>query len=302
MNEFDVIIGMDSSTINKAIAQLYNRSDLRNRVFKGSVSQPIMGVTVTADYDVQQAPLVYLQSLTNAKDWQQCIKADGSAPQPTSNSFFLNFPKLKITQTTPQSQEATIYVKTICTANISGNTLTFKAVAVLIDFSGLNQNTVTMYKAMIIPKVLQMANSIVSGISLPSLNFEGISLTTPGISIQSERLIVASNLSGRALTPIGSSGWPDKPFFILCSPRMLQQLGNVAAGQAKGKNFSTSGSKGFTVGDASYSAGGTINSISVSPSPDLTVMNCRIGIGAHCSADVSIDPFKPIIKVLTPWN
>lgn len=301
MNEFDVIIGMDAATLNKAIARLYNRGDLRGSLFRGSRTQNIEGTDFAVQWDIQAAPETILAPPT-AQEWQSSFKADGNMAQPVSNAFFLNFSKIRLVQTAPDKNEATIPARAICTASVSGNQLNIQVIAVIIDLSGASKTDQFIYKRIIIPEILHLATSLLSGITMPPLSFYKIALTPPVVSIQSNRLILFANLADRPLASISGGNWPDKPFFILCSSRLAQRIGDIAAGTVRGKTFSYRGKINFEIGDASYSASGSINQVVTSVTGDLTVMNCRLGANARVSADLSLNPFKPIKKIFTPWD
>jgi hypothetical protein len=301
MNEFDLIVGMDSSTINRAIAQLYKRGDLRSSLFRGSERQNIDGTNFVVQWDIQAAPEISLIPPTD-QEWRSSFKADGSTPQPTQNAFILNFSQVRIMETEPESKEVTIPVKSICTANISENRLTIQVLSLLIDLSHASKIDQLLYKRIIIPKVLNIATSLLSGIAIPILSFYNVSLTSPVVSIQSNRLILFANLTDRPLSAVCGGNWPDKPLFILCSSRLVQRIGYVASGAARGKTFSYSGDEDFEIGDASYNASGTINQVSTAVTGDLTVLNCWLNASANVSASVSLNPLKPIIKIFTPWD
>ena len=305
MNEFDVIIGMDASTLNKAIGQLYNRGDLRGSLFRGDRTQNIEGTDFAVQWDIQAVPETFLAPPTD-QEWQSSFKADGSAAQPVGNAFFLNFSRIRLVQTAPDKNETTIPARAICTAGASQNQLSIQVIAVIIDLSGASKTDQFVYKRIIIPEILHLATSLLSGITMPPLSFYNISLTPPVASIQSNRLILFSNLADRPLGAISGGNWPGQPFFILCSSRLVQRIGDIAAGAVQGKTFNYSGDTDFEIGDASYSASGRINRVVTSATGDLTVMDCRLDADARVSADLSLNPLKPIIKpikkIFTPWD
>lgn len=304
MTEFDVIIGMDAATLNKALGQIYRRSDLRTSLFHGSRTQSMEGINFSVQWDVQTAPEMILSPPTD-QEWGLSIKAGGSAARPVSNAFFLKFPKVRIIQTAPDKNETIIPFKVICTANTSGNQLNIQVISIIIDLSGASAMDQYLYKRIIIPAILNVATSILSGMAMPSISFGGISITPPVVSVQSNRLILFANLAGRPLPAISGGNWPDMPLFILCSPRLVQTIGEIAAGTACGKTFSYSGNQGFEIGKAGYRASGKINQASASVASvtgDLTVMDCRLNAVAKVSAGLSLNPEKIIKTIFTPWD
>jgi hypothetical protein len=105
-----------------------------------------------------------------------------------------------------------------------------------------------------------------------------------------------ANLTERPLTAISDGNWPDQPLFILCSPRLVRRIGDLAAGAVRGKTFSYPDRKDFEIGVASYRADGTINEVFTTVTDDLTVMDCRLKADAKVSADLVLHPLDPVKK------
>jgi len=70
MSTFDVAFGMDASTFNKGILQLFAKPEVRNKLFKGSKSQPTVLGTVTLSWDILDAPNFILAPPTDSQ-WNE---------------------------------------------------------------------------------------------------------------------------------------------------------------------------------------------------------------------------------------
>jgi hypothetical protein len=297
MNEFDVIIGMDAATLNQAIGRLYRRDDLRATLFRGSRTQSIEDTVFTVQWDLQAAPETVLESPAD-RDWRMSITADGGTAHPVANAFYLKFPRVRLVQSAPETHETTISARAICAAGTNGNQLNIQVIALLIDLSGASKTDQFFYKRMIIPEILNLATALLSGLTLPTLAFANIALTPPLIAIQSNRLLAFANLAERPLSARSDGNWPNQPWFILCSPRLVQRIGDFAAGTVRGKTFNHPGHQNFEIGVASYRAAGIINEACTTVTADLTVMDCRLRADAKVSADLVLHPLDPVKKVV----
>lgn len=289
---YDVAISMDQVALNRVIDSLFGRPNLRNRLLSGSQTTTLSGVQVTVGWEVQQAPSVTL-SPPSSQQWQSAIKQDGNVPQPTQDAFIVNFPKLKVSRqkTSGQIDEETIALDAICVINLRDNKLALDPVAVIVDLSQATPNDRVIFKAILIPQILRIADSMLSGQQMPNLDFQGVQFGLLVLAVGNERIVGAANLVGKALPPVPSlSELPNtsSPFYVLLSQEAVQKIADRGIQELQGKSDSTSGSESFGIGKANYSASVRLNSISVQTSSNPTIVQANVGVSASASAGVDV--------------
>ncbi len=290
MNDLDLILGMDASVANRAVAQLHGRSDLRSRLFQGSEAQEFQGVSGSGSWDIQSAPQVEFRP-PNSAEWSQAVKADGGATAPQQNAFLVHLPRLTVSITALGSAKSdTIDVTALCAAQISGTRLSVSPLGLMIpDLTRATPFDQFFYRAVIIPKVLATVNSMLSNINVAPPTFEGVSLTAPAIAISNGKLIVAFNLSYRDAPLVADSQWPSDSNFILTSRRLLEEAANRGAERfVEGKDFNQTGSEGGSGFSAEYRVWGRVGRVNVSATSDPTILNCTMSFGLSASAGVNV--------------
>jgi hypothetical protein len=287
---FDIALGMDEATLNRVIATLYQRPNLKSKLFSGREQTTILNVPVQVDWEVQAAPAVSLTA-PDAQKWHTAILADGKAAQPSSNAFVVHLPMLKVGRTSSGSgrQETALPLDAICTAAIAGDRLSYNALAVCVDLSAASQTDQALYRAFIIPRILRMVATMLGQQHVPSLDFHGLKFGEAALYVGNGRIVGTANLAGKPpATPADGSTLPGVPFFVLLSAEAMQRAGSMGAAGLRGKSAGTSGDSSFGIGKASYNASVTLTDISVSPSGDPTVVHASVGISAQASAGVDV--------------
>ena len=290
MSNYDVAISMDQATLNRIVTSLFARPALRSKLFSGTQTATFAGVNATVGWEVQEAPVLNLQAPAPSM-WQHAVKQDGGTQPPSANAFVLHLPKLKVSRnvSTGGVQETVVPLDVICTAGLANNQLRYNALAVVVDLSSASAFDQAIYKAIIIPKVLQMASSILGNQHIPNLDFHGTQFGPVVLSIGNGRIAGVANLAGKP-APVNPSfdSIPSLPFAVLLSQQVVQQVAQQGSQGLQGKTANTGGSQSFGIGDASYNASLRIDRVSVTVSGDLTVAHAAVQLAASASAGVSV--------------
>ncbi|MGJ4748005.1 hypothetical protein ACQV5M_16725 [Leptospira sp. SA-E8] len=311
MNSYDLLLGMDEGSFNKAIDSLYKKKSLRKNIFKGSKSQKVnnpIGKTtleVRLNWDVLKVPIVSFKPPTDS-EWKNAYKEDGTKTQLTQNSFLVKFPETKVAWTeigimNVQKKETTLKnVSAVCTVKIDleSNFININAIALILDLSKATPTDKLIYKTFIIPAVLQATEIILSTKQIPNIDFHGAKFGKALVYVGGGRLIGAANLSSKTEVPTvtDTSALPNKPFFILMSKETSQSIVDKVVHQLEGKKQTSSGSKNFGLGDADYEVEVYANQITAKLSQDPTKVLCNMDVTIDAKA--GIDPIIPIVGVV----
>jgi len=288
---FDVAISLDEGTLNRIVAVLYARPGLRNGLFTGSRTATVLSEQVTVGWDVQAVPVVQLVPPT-PEQWTAAVKGDGStAPIPSTNAFLISFPRLSVTRTLPGGtvQQATVPVEAICTVGLRNNQLVLDAEAAVVDLSQAPAFDRAFVYPVLIPEVLNMADSLVSGQQVPALSFGGLTFGDAALAVGGSRLVAVANLQGSpAPDAPDPASLPAGEFYVLLSSSAMTQVAAQGAAGLQGKQGAASGSQGFGIGTASYQASATLTRVSATPTPDLTAVSAQVSVEVSASAGVDV--------------
>lgn len=315
MSQYDVAIGLNKTTLDTGIKQLYDDKDAREKLFKGTQSGELLGIKYTAGYDMKAAPTFtlappsqttwgtsYMLINQGEKDEVVCqvqkIKMDqgnyscenektsSSPPMPAANVFQIVFSQFygEYTLGPAPAVSGTTEVVAIVEGTIQGNSLTMKLLSVWLDESKMGGWDQTILNQVVLKQVIIKANTLVAGLKIPDLSLSlpkgagTIELTAPVVSIVDACLILAASLKSKGAVDISGVTWPTKDLFVLISQDVLQEVANdeITSMGLVGKEKSGSGSeKGL-----SYSYTAKIKSVDVSFSAsDLTKIAAAVGFG-----------------------
>lgn len=290
MSTFDIAVCIDEVTLNKIAASLFGRQSLRGKLFSGSQSILIAGVNASVGWSIEAPPLVSLNPPTPAQ-WAASVKKDGTALQPAENAFLVHIPHIKVQKSASGGvTEADTSFDAICTASLVQNAITIVPLAVVIDLSQASKIDKVIYDKILIPRVLDMVGSMLSGRQLPNIDFQGATFGPFVIAVGGGLLAAAANASGKPAPQTPSIGsLPKGRFSVLMSPETMQTLANKGTSSLQGKSTGASGSQSFGIGKANYSANVRLNSVSASVSPsDLTSVNASIGVQVSAGAGIDV--------------
>jgi len=295
MANADLIIGMNSDRLNQAIGKIFSNSGIRERLFSGSQRSSFNDVSFVGKWVIEAPPVLELRAPTG-DEWNNSIKADGNEAIPREDAFITNLHKLNVALSTSDSNRQTVIpVQAICTVDADGKNFSLHAHAAIIDLSAASPMDQFFAKAVIIPQVLSAVNQTLKGIALPVPALPGVSLTSPEVSIQNNRLLISYNMveHGQPAAPVSV---PDLPFFILASQPVEQALVNyIVTSQIQGKRFSKNGSEGGGGFSAEYNANGRVDNIQVRTTNDPTMLSAEVSLSMNASAGINT-PAGYIVK------
>lgn len=114
----------------------------------------------------------------------------------------------------------------------------------------------------VLPNVLDQSRKVLSGITLPTPQIPGLSLSTPVPVIQPQWAVAALNLSEHGIPkPPFPDSWPQSPFFALLGRDAVERIAQVATAYLEGKTFPTGDHKDFLGSSAYYKADISIHSV-----------------------------------------
>jgi|GEM_PF-2217384 len=289
MSAFDVAICMNESALNRVIASIYARPGFRDSLFRGSRQVSVGGVALSVGYDVLVPPTVRLEAPSPAQ-WQAAIRADGNAAAPTANALVAHFPQVTVTKSpgTPAASSSTITFDAIAVASLQGGRLAISPVGVCIDLSHSSSDDQILYRAVIIPRVLEMLATLLSAESVPNIHFQGVRFGAAVLTLGDGRLAAVANLDGRPGPAAPAPGsLPAVPFCVLLSQAAMQGVAAAGTAGLRGKHLSQSGGASFGIGTAQYTATLTVDGLSVQVQDPVTV-NANVALSASASASVDV--------------
>jgi hypothetical protein len=289
MSTFDAAVGMDHTTLDGGIAQLYAAPDARAKLFKGSESGESGGLQYTASFDILAAPLFDLApGPAITARWPASIDQTGSQPKgplPTTNLFVLTFPSFeaKATIGTSKPVEGTANDVTVfCTVTIADGVATLKPLSVWLDESHMTGWDKLILNGVILKKVVTTAQQMLAALKIPPLTFTESGITVdfmpPVVTIQGGMLVLATSLTSTNRIDLTGFTWPAKPLFVLVSGNAITKIGNDALKtKLAGTSYSDSGS--VAGGTAKWDASATIKSATMSSDEsDRTRVSASIGV------------------------
>ncbi|MCP4220044.1 MAG: hypothetical protein GY765_35765 [bacterium] len=268
MGKFDLAIGLDATTLNKGVAQLYAKPDARSKLFKGSKTQKVdlLG-NVAVNYDFGASPVFTLTPPTDA-EWKAAtkkqVKKDGKkvdVSKPTDGGFKVVFSKFTASYTIEGGASTPVggtgEVKVYASVSVNNGQVSFSSAGLWVDESSFNQNTKTIFNVILVPAIFKAADKMLNGISIPSFSFEGIDFIAPQCRIADSKVVIGTLMSTNTGLDITGTTWPKKPLFVLFSADLINAAAGKFTDTLKDYNDSGSGKKSI----ASYKWSITVNSV-----------------------------------------
>ncbi|NEP55878.1 MAG: hypothetical protein F6K31_02495 [Symploca sp. SIO2G7] len=235
MSQFDIAVGLDKETANKASRVVYDKL-YPGLPFKGQEEVDVAGDIHTIAWDVKQVPTFVFAPPENVDGLVKKLLPEPSALPAEINYDNVvtgfrqviedNLFQLKLSEvdiTFDDEPLGTFSINIVIQVVTSSGKITLKPIDALLDPPGGSGT------AWIVKLVLEKAAEALTGIDIPPIEFEGIELTSPTIAIESERVIAAMNLRGQSPPNIPSMSWPDSPFFTLVSDEAKLKIAEVAS-------------------------------------------------------------------------
>jgi hypothetical protein len=287
MSTFDAALGLDHTTLDTAVAQLYAKPAAREQIFKGSQSGEEGSIHYTVSWDVKAPPTFKLEPPT-AQQWAGSIDKTGKAPPadqlPTANAFQLDLPSFYAEYALGAAHvSGTGHVAVFATAASSGKSITITPLSVWVDESQWKLWDKFIINHVIIPMVLDKMGQLLAGFHLPALSFSSsavsVELSDPVTAITGGLLISASCLKSGGPVDLTGATWPVKPLFALFSSTLLAQVAQQVAAAKIVKQYTEDGKYAGGLMTWDYTA--DVKTVTVSfHSDDMTKADATIGFTA----------------------
>lgn len=284
MSAFDAAIALSQSELNMAVAAIYNK--VYPNAFKGSQAVNQLGID-SVEWNVAQAPVFNLSppaqqaALTAFKN---NLKASGNLYNTGLNeadahalldnslpTFALDLPQVVMTLVPQTGTPFPIVLTNVtaqCFISVSGSTISLNPQNVTAD--PLPDPTNEFFvKLVILPQLTTALQSLLSGLTIPPFQLNGISFSYPSVNIVDGYIIAAVNLAAKgAPAAPGGGNWTGAGFSMLLSQDLVQ-----ANASSLGKNFGDSGKGGshWAGYDWSYNLSLVNPSVSITPSGGVDV-------------------------------
>jgi hypothetical protein len=174
-------------------------------------------------------------------------------------TFNVVLPEITLMASLPFGKKsATFSSKVLCTARTTPNGL-IELAAIHLDFDSsiVNLDFLDQIVNSLIDPILKAVNNMLSGVKIPSVTVEGITLSPPTPVISEGRLILLANLvsKGSPAPIMVPRTWPSQAIFSLASPELINEA--IKYGYNKLKiphEISSSGSQDLGITTAKYMA------------------------------------------------
>lgn len=252
---FDVALGVNQAELNTASQSFYTA--LYPTLFSGTTQATYGGESFTVSYDVKAAPVFDLSAPADGTALAEHLRRSmvgkpgdpGEIESALSSladavpSFSIAFPTTELTLTGSSTTSLDLALTASCAIRLSGSTLTFSPVQVTAPTQS-DPVTDWLVQNVVVPQILTLLQTLMSGITIPPIAVSGIALSIPSFGIVDRAVIACANVGGGTPPPPdGTTAWPESPFFAMLGPNVIQAL--VAQEMASASNrFSNSGSGG----------------------------------------------------------
>jgi hypothetical protein len=290
MSTFDFALGIQLSTINTGISELYANDVARRTLFMKSMKIGEPAFSLEAAYDIRSVPVFSFSPAATAADrWAKSIDTTGfnpETPMPTRDLFVLTIPSFyaeMVRKSGARASGTATDVTVFCTFGFKGNSLSFKALSVWVDQTAFSSFDEDLMSGEILPELLERLDTMLEGMSISLLSFKPqgvkIDLMPPVAILSATQLVVASSLTSTKVLDVSGFTWPSEPFFVLVSGRAVKQVAEDAAKKMLvGKSFEGKGS--VAAGTATYSGKVSVNQFSLNmDGTDMTRATVTMAVG-----------------------
>jgi hypothetical protein len=285
MSTFDVAFGVNASTLDKGVGQLYAKPEVRNKLFKGSKSESTPLGTVTLSWDILAAPNFILEPPSDDQ-WQKAQKKQAGGkdvPKPALNGFQVHFPQFNASYSIdgkPGPGGTTdLYVYASVTVQDDPQGQSAGIVTLSVAGIGLNESYFSkwdkfIFNKILLPQIFSVADQMLSALKINGLSYEGVKFAHPTAIIANSMLVAAAVLDSKSATDLNGAVWPQKSLFVLFSADLAQVAADTVTKQFDGVNKSGDGDyKGL----ASYKYSATLNHVKNTITPrDLPKIQVQI--------------------------
>lgn len=273
MSAFDLAVGVDGPTMNQAGSALY--AQLYPRLFTGSQTISRDGLDFRVSWDVKQPPRfvlslpergaamlrAHLRELDPPGGVRHADLVDALAATLEQSTFQLVMPDVAMTvEGEGGSGTDQVAVTVVVQASSAGGQMTLRP----LKATGATDNPSDQWfiNEVILPQAMQMAGTLLGGVTLPPLTISGVQLTAPTMLVSQERVIAMASLAGKPVpTPPFPDSWPASPFFALMSEEARLAVARAGTAGIVGKQLGHTGSVDIGIGTAQYGATARIGAL-----------------------------------------
>lgn len=293
---YDLEVGMHEDAVNAVLASLYGRPALREKIFRGT-SGDLEGPHTS--WSVEQCPTLSL-SAPDDGFWKHAVRRKPPVEGPYDNALVITFPRLAVTY---GGSSLAKKVDALCTLAVHAGSLTVVPVAASIDLTGAKDWDLFFYEKVVGPKMLNLAATMLGGITMPHITFADVEFGTPALSVGDGALVAGINLADRqAATSPSTADVAGKfggrsHFYALVSPETVRRVAQNQLNALTNRPHTTSGEAGFLIGKAEYQAGIELTSATASVDQGTPEeIGIAAGFRAWAGADVKLNSLEKDIE------
>lgn len=237
MSTFDVAVGLDEATLNKALAQLFSHAGIQEKVARGKqkTSTPIGEIDIT--WELKEPPTL---SLTDPPPdrWKAAVKGLHDQALPAHNVVTLVCPALyaELEYADGKKESDITEVNLFAHLRVANGEVTVDPYGVWVDPAKLKEIQPSAMNALLFFG-LEMAEKALTGIALPAIPWDlGVELGPPSAVIDGQRLIIGA-ASGHRTVDLSGGTWPTAGLFVLGSHDLVNGLVRGQLHQIRGQTL-----------------------------------------------------------------
>jgi len=224
MSTFDVAVGLDEATLNKALAQLFVHAGVREKVVRGQekISTPIGEIDIT--WEVKEPPTLSLAG-PPAERWEAAVKGLHDRVVPDRDMVTVVCPAIHagIEYADGARQSDVTQVDIYAQLRVADGEVTLDPYGVWVDPAKVKELQPSAMNALLFFG-LEMAEEALTGLALPAIPSDlGVDLGPPAAVIDGRRLIVGAAIKPGAVDLTGGA-WPAAGLFVLGSHDLVNGL------------------------------------------------------------------------------
>ncbi len=224
MSKYDVAVGLDEATLNKALSQLFNHAGFQEKIAKGFKQVDAGPRKYGLTWEISKPPRLSLEKVPKER-WDAAEHAELDDELPEHNVFTLVLPELSldVEYEGGERRADTIEAHLYAHLQVADGKVSVDPYGLWYDRASLvNIQHETL--GSLVYFGLDMAEDALKDIALPAIPADlGVALGPPSAVIEGARLIV-----GMALDPapvdLTAAAWPETGSFVLGSRELLNGL------------------------------------------------------------------------------
>lgn len=240
---FNLAAGFDTKAANTLSSAIY--SGVYPKVFKGSIAVGKLAIKSVA-YDILAAPVFSLRASPRLKDMLQNRVCDQFGAEQMERALFEaskasfegDFPKVSFTIELEGGQKFGPIpgdVHAIATAEVQADhSFALRLMDGFLRIPGIPDNILQALNKAFVPMLIAYLNqSVLDPIKIPDVSFNGVALSTPEVTTQSNAMIAFSALQPSPVVVPPPSAWPSGVAFVAADTAALNAVATAALSTIK---------------------------------------------------------------------